>query len=221
MILELVFFASATYWLARSLARLGRRPAKGTVTASPASQQLDQLTKYAARLYAERQYLAAEKAYLKVLKLSHKDKLAYSRLGLIYMALKNYPDAVECLGIAAQLAPSATAYYNLGSAYHENHNYIKAIAAIEKAIMFEPTALRYTGLAKAYAKVANQSKVVASLEKAVALERNKKNLTLLAEAYAAQHEPRRAEEAYRQILEIDPTDAKALRMAGSVAQPVD
>lgn len=215
MILEVLFLAGAVYWLARAIGKTAGRSSGSAVTAAPASPQLEQLLKYAGRLFAERQYLAAEKAYLKVLKLSHKDKLAYARLGMIYMALKNYPDAIECLQIAAQLAPSAAAYYNLGLAYYENRNYIKAIAMTEKSIMFEPTALRYNGLAKAYAKVSDQSKVVATLEKAVALERNKKNLTLLAEAYAAQHERQRAEETYRQILELDPTDAKALRMAGT------
>ena len=45
--------------------------------------RLESLLEIAGRFYAEKNFLAAEKAYLKVLKVDHKNSLAYSRLGFI------------------------------------------------------------------------------------------------------------------------------------------
>lgn len=219
MIFEAIFFILVIAITIREIRRLRRPATTQAVTRSHKSAQLKELEARAARLYGDRQYLAAEKAYLKVLKINHTDAQAYNRLGLIYVALKNYDDATECFQISAQLKPTAAAWYNLGLAYNENGNAIKAIAAIEKAIMFEPSAVRYQGLAKAYAKVGNQSKLIWALEQAVAQERTKRTLTLLAEAYARDHQREKMQETYRQVLDLDPGDAKARRLAGDVVQP--
>jgi len=218
MILELVILAVIVGVTIREISAMRRPAATKAVTHSQKSKQLKDLEEYASRLYTQRQYLAAEKAYLKVLKLSHKDPLAYNRLGLIYVALKNYDDAIECFQISAQLAPTAAAWYNLGLAYNENNNSIKAIAAIEKSIMFEPSASRYLGLAKAYAKTSNSAKYIWALEQAIAQEKTKKSLLLLADAYAKGHERQKMIEVYQQVLEIDPADIKAKRIVGSLAQ---
>ncbi len=213
--IELLFFVVAVIILTRAIRDLQRPVAAKAVTHSQKSPQLAHFETYANRLYGERQYLAAEKAYLKVLKLNHKDQHAYNRLGMIYVALKNYPDAIECFQIAAQLKPSAAGWYNLGLAYFENDNAIKAISAIEKSIMFEPTAARFVTLARAYTKVSNSSKAISALERASDLESSKKTLSLLAEAYTKNHDREKAVETYQRILEIDPTDAKAKRLAGT------
>ncbi len=218
MILEALFFMLAVALAVREIRTLRRPVATKAVTRNQKPDQLKALEAQAARLYAQRQYLSAEKAYLRVLKLNHKDAQAYNRLGLIYVALKNYDDATECFQISAQLQPTAAAWYNLGLAYNENNNSIKAIAAIEKAIMFEASATRYGGLAKAYARVGNQSKVIWALEQAVLQEKTKKTLTALAEAYAHAHEREKMQETYQQVLELDPADAKARRLAGDIAQ---
>jgi len=147
------------------------------------SPQLVQLTDYADRLYAEKKWLAAEKAYLKVLKLDHKNITAYTHLGVIYSTQKNMADAIECFEIAARLRPSGSTYQNLGLAYYDNHNYIKSIAALEKANMFEPAVQRYVGLSKAQRKLSNLPGAIAALEKATALEPSKRILQLLSEAY--------------------------------------
>jgi len=219
MIFAALFFLVAVVVAIREIRRLRRPAAAKTVTRSEKPTQLRDLETRAARLYADRQYLAAEKAYLKVLRINHKDAQAYNRLGLIYVALKNYDDATECFQISAQLKPTAAAWYNLGLAYNENGNAIKAISAIEKAIMFEPSAVRYSGLAKAYAKVGNQAKVISALEQALAQEKTKKTLVLLAESYAKNHQREKMQETYRQILELDPSDAKAKRLTGDTTKP--
>jgi tetratricopeptide (TPR) repeat protein len=148
-----------------------------------ASPRLAQMAGYADRLYAEKKWLAAEKAYLSVLKLDHKNVTAYSHLGIIYSTQKNLADAIECFQIACRLRPSGITFQNIGLAYYENHNYIKSIAAFEKSIMFEATAQRYVGLSKAHLKLHNTAEIVAALEKAAELDPSKRILGLLADAY--------------------------------------
>ncbi len=147
------------------------------------SAQLAQLSAYANRLYTERKWLAAEKAYLSVLKIDHKNVTAYTHLGVIYSTQKNMPDAIECFSIATRLHPSGSTYQNLALAFYDNRNYIKSIAAYEKAIMFEPTAQRYVGLGKTQMKLSNLSAAATAYENAAALEPTKRILERLADVY--------------------------------------
>lgn len=179
--LELVFFIVALliFWgLLSRLETAGEGLARRRV-----SPQLQRATAYAERIYEEKHYLAAERAYVAVLKLDHKNLQAYNRLGIIYSAQKNLADAIECFEIATRLKPSATTYLNLGLSFYENHNYIKAIAAIKKAIMFEPSAQRYIALAKAHNKIADTRAMIEALERAVELEPTRQTLVLLRDAY--------------------------------------
>lgn len=215
MILEALFFVVIVVLAIKEIRILRRPTATKSVTNTQKSDQLKKLEEYAARLYGQKQYRAAERAYLKVLKLNHRDWLAYNRLGLIYLALKNFDDAIECFQISAQINPTAASWYNLGSAYNENNNSIKAVSAIEKSIMFEATASRYIGLSRAYSRVNNHAKAIWSLEQAVLLEKSKKTLALLADAYAHNHEREKMLEVYKQVLELDPSDAKARKLVGT------
>lgn len=178
------------------------------------SAQLAQLTAYADRLYTERKWLSAEKAYLGVLKLDHKNVTAYAHLGIIYSTQKNLPDAIECFEIAAQLRPSGLSFQNLGLAFYDNRNYIKSIAAYEKAIMFGPHAQRFVGLGKAHLKLANLTGATVAFEKAAALEPNKRVLQRLAEAYEQAQRPADAKATYQRIHALDPTDRAAASSLG-------
>ncbi len=182
MIGVLVFLGLCVALVYRSIQKIPGRAAK-TVTSKRTNPQLDAAMNYANRLYAERKYLAAEKAYLEAIKLDHKNVAAYSRLGKIYSALNNFADAVECSQIAAQLSPNAQTYSNLGTAYFENKNFIKAIASFEKSIMLEPSAGRYIGLGRIYQRMQSHAKAIAAFEKAVELDANRAHLQLLLEAY--------------------------------------
>jgi tetratricopeptide (TPR) repeat protein len=216
--LELLTIAGALLILRRQLAALetGSTTSLSTRKAGP---QLAHMATYADRLFGERKWLAAEKAYLGVLKLDHKNVTAYSHLGIIYSTQKNLPDAIECFQIAARLHPSGTTFQNLGLAYYENRNYIKSIAAFEKAIMFEPTAQRYVGLSKSHHKLKNIVQSLAALEKAAALEPTKRILQILATAYEDAGKPTEARETYRRIHALDPSDAAAARKIGIAAPP--
>ncbi len=182
--LELLVIALAVLAVRQQLLAVGGAVNMPAVLAPKrVSPQLTQLTSYADRLYGEKKWLAAEKAYLNVLKLDHKNVTAYSHLGVIYSAQGNGADAIECFQIAAQLSPGAPTHQNLGSAYYENHSYAKAIAAFERAIMFEPSASRYLALARAYQKSQNTTAALAALERAAALEPSRRTLHALAIAY--------------------------------------
>ncbi|MDB5178386.1 MAG: hypothetical protein JWN01_329 [Patescibacteria group bacterium] len=184
---EIALIIAAYIVLRRKLVAL-EGGASATLAPRATSPRLIQLIDYADRLYGEKKWLAAEKAYLSVLKLDHKNVTAYSHLGIIYSTQKNMADAIECFEIAARLRPSGSTLQNLGLAFFDNRNYIKSIAAFEKAIMFEPTAQRYVGLSKAQRKLSNLPAAITALEKAAALDPSKRVQQLLEEARA---EPRR------------------------------
>lgn len=181
--LETVLVLAAFVVLRRQLSTLATTGTAGTLAPRRSSPQLAQMTAYADRLYAEKKWLAAEKAYLGVLKLDHKNVTAYSHLGIIYSTQKSLADAVECFAIATQLKPSGVTYQNLALAYYDNRNYMKSVAAYEKAIMFEATAPRYIGLSKACRKLSNLPQTIAALEKAAEIEPSKRVLQLLADTY--------------------------------------
>jgi len=182
-ILVLLLAMVVLYWQLRTLETSTAAIAAATLAPRHNSARLSQMTTYADRLFAEKKWLAAEKAYLAVLKIDHKNVTAYSHLGIIYSTQKNMPDAIECFEIAARLYPSGTTLQNLGLAFFDNRNYIKSIAAFEKAIMFEPTAQRYVGLSRAHRKLSNLPASIGALEKAATLDPTARILETLAEAY--------------------------------------
>lgn len=212
--IEVILLIIMSVFLYQQISQLRAKSPSGSLAPKQVSQQLVQMVDYADRLYAERKWLAAEKAYLKVLAVDHKNITAYSHLGVIYNAQKNMADAVECFEIAVRLKPSAITLQNLGLAYLENKNYMKSIVAFEKSISMEPNAQRYIGMSKAQKKLHNNYQVVAALEKAVELDGSKKVLQLLADAYDEIGRTNDATRIYRRIHEIDPSDPEAARWIG-------
>lgn len=214
--IELAIIVLAVSVVYKGIQVLGHSP-KTVVPGKEPPAKLTSLLDYANRLYGEKKYITAEKAYLEALKIDHKNVQAYKRLGLIYSVQRNYEDAIECFQIAAQLAPNAQNYHNLGIVYLENQNLVKAVAALEKGIMFEPTVQIYQALAKAHHRLADPAKMIVALERAAEIAPEKQNLQALAEAYALNHDRPKAEETYRKILKIDPNNAKAKQIVGQAA----
>ena len=212
--LEMLLIIAAFILLARQMSALETGATAPSLAPRQSSARLQQMVDYADRLYAERKWLAAEKAYLGVLKLDHKNVTAYSHLGIIYSTQKNIADAIECFQMAVRLRPSGVTYQNLGLAFFENRNYIKSTAAYEKANMFEPTAHRYIGLSKAHMKLSDTEKAITALQKAAELESAKRVLQMLAEVYDSAGRKTEAHDTYKRIYELDPTDKVAARMIG-------
>lgn len=174
-----------------------------------AATRLASLDEYARRLYADRKFLAAEKALLEIIKLDPKKAEAYNRLGMVYAALQNYPDSIECFKVATRLQPTSAGFSSLGSVYYQVKNYPKAAAAYEKAIALEPAAIRYLTLARTYQKMNNNTKFITALEQATAIEPNERALLLLAKTYLSSRNRSKALETYERILELNPRQAAA------------
>ncbi|MBI2797721.1 tetratricopeptide repeat protein [Candidatus Saccharibacteria bacterium] len=181
-----------------------------STTAPSTDTKLEDLLEIADRYYAEHNYLAAEKAYLKVLKLDHKNSLAYSRLGFVYSNLGNINDAIECFQIVADNYPNAASYHNLSMMYFKNREFEKSAAALEKSIGIEATASRLIALARIYRVMNKYEAQIETLQKALDLEpENISIMQLLAEAYLHAKDDKQAKLMFRKILKLEPNNMRA------------
>jgi tetratricopeptide (TPR) repeat protein len=172
--------------------------------------RLETLLDIAGRYYVEKNYLAAEKAYLKVLKVDHKNSLAYSRLGFIYSHFGQVEDAIECFQIVADTYPNAASYYNLAMMLFKNHRFKRSAAALEKSIEMEETTNRLIALARVYRVTNDFDRQLKVLQKA--LEREPENVSimqLLAEAYLHEHHEKEAKAVFQKIIKIEPNNSRA------------
>lgn len=128
--------------------------------------QLKRLIASAGRYYDERKWMAAEKAYLKVLKLDHKNIQAYRRLGMVYSHLHNYEDAAECFEFAVKSQNSASDWQNLATVLYHEKRIEEAINAMEKANSIETSVSRLLALARFYDMAGQPDRVRQSIVKA-------------------------------------------------------
>jgi tetratricopeptide (TPR) repeat protein len=172
--------------------------------------RLENLLDIASRYYAEKNYLAAEKAYLKVLKVDHKNSLAYSRLGFIYSHFGQTEDAIECFQIVADNYPNAASYYNLAMMLFKNRKFKRSAQALEKSIELEETSARLITLARIYRVTGQYEQQIKALKRALQLEKdNVSIMQLLAEAFLHEGDNTKANHMFRQILKIEPNNPRA------------
>lgn len=195
------------------------------LSATPPSQDvaLDTLLEVAGRYYAEKNYLSAEKAYLKVLKVDHKNSLAYSRLGFIYSHLGNTDDAIECFKIVADTYPNAASYHNLAMMYFKNRDFSHSAEALEKSLSMEVHFSRLINLARIYRAMNTYDKQISTLKRAHELEpQNVEAMQLLAEAYLHEKDEKSAKLLFRKILKVEPENMRAragLQPSGQLKKP--
>lgn len=179
---EIIILTAAVVIFRRQIVRGAKKTVTGAGRVVPnRNPEAKQLAEYADRLYADKKWLAAEKTYLKLLKLEHNNVTAYSHLGVIYALQKNYPDAIECFSNAVSLQPGASTYHNLGLVYLDKKNYAKAEQAFLKAIEYSPSASRYIALSRAYRGLGQRDKTQDALAKAAELEPGNKTVQKLTE----------------------------------------
>jgi len=172
--------------------------------------RLDSLLEMAGRYYAEKNYLAAEKAYLKVLKVDHKNSLAYSRLGFIYSHFGQVDDAIECFQIVADNYPNAASYYNLSMMLFKSRKFKRSARALEKSVEMEETPARQVALARIYRVMGLYDKQIKTLKRALELEPDSVSIMqLLAESYIHEGMKEDAEKTFKEILKIDPKNLRA------------
>lgn len=172
--------------------------------------RLDSLLDIASRYYAEKNYLAAEKAYLKVLKVDHKNSLAYSRLGFIYSHFGQIEDAIECFQIVADTYPNAASYYNLAMMLFKNRKFKHSAQALEKSISLEETTARLVALARVYRVMGQYNLQIKTLVKALEAEpKSVSIMQLLAEAYIHEGDDKQAKSMFHKIIKVDPNNLRA------------
>ncbi len=172
--------------------------------------RLDSLLEMAGRYYAEKNYLAAEKAYLKVLKVDHKNSLAYSRLGFIYSHFGQIDDAIECFQIVADNYPNAASYYNLSMMLFKSRKFKRSARALETSVEMEETPARQVALARIYRVMGLYDKQIKTLKRALELEPDSVSIMqLLAESYIHEGMKEDAEKTFKEILKIDPKNLRA------------
>ena len=172
--------------------------------------RLESLLEIAGRYYAEKNYLAAEKAYLKVLKVDHKNSLSYSRLGFIYSHFGQVEDAIECFQIVADAYPNAASYYNLAMMLFKDHKFKRSARALEKSVELEETPARLIALARVYRITGQYDIQIKTLERALILEPDSVSIMqLLAEAFIHEGDKKKAHNMFRQVLKIEPNNLRA------------
>lgn len=95
-------------------------------------------------LFRAGQYQEAEQFFLKAATSHPNDAKIYARLGLIYLNLKNYSDAIESLKVAAKIDKyNPSRHYNLALAYFGKKDVQHAIVSAREAISLDPVTGKY------------------------------------------------------------------------------
>lgn len=173
---------------------------------SKLTKVMDKADKY----YVQKQFLPAEKAYLKILKIDHKNVHAYNRLGFVYAHQNNIDDALECFKIVLDAKPDASTYQNLGMIYMKKRDFAKAVSMLERSCELKQTTQRLIMLARIYRAMSKYSLQVSTLKKALSIDKNNiPIMQLLAEAYLHEKDKTNAKKIFNKIIKIDPKNSRA------------
>ncbi len=112
-------------------------------------ESADVLTLLAGAQFNQEKFDEAYKSAKRALELDPKHTKAYTALGMIYTALKNWPDADSAYQEALRLQPKdSTAWYLQGRSYFLRNEFAKARGAFESALKLNPRSIRvYENLA--------------------------------------------------------------------------
>jgi len=95
---------------------------------------------------------------------------AYSRLGSVYRAMGNFPQARESYGEALQLVPdNPLVLVQLGVLAYQMHDFDEAIANYSKAMAIQPTDVGYLLLARVFAQSGRAAEAEAARKQAKTL----------------------------------------------------
>lgn len=185
----------------------------GLITGKPMShdEQIERLTSLADRYYEERKYIPAERAYLRVLRLDHRNTHSYNRLGFIYTQLGNTADALECFKIVSQQKPSAAHYHNYAMALFKSRDFKEAAKMLTKANEIEQTPSRLISLARVYRVLGEYEMQAKTLETALEMQGGDsiEILHLLAETYLHNKDVTAAKAIFRRIIKLEPDNMRA------------
>ncbi len=209
----LVILGTVTYWGIVQPAKTAHYLSLLSLDAAIQTDEsrLERLNEIAEKYYKTRDFLAAEKAYLRILKIDHRNFTAYYRLGLIYSYLHNNSDALECFELAAEIRPTATTLHNLGMTLFRHRDYAKSAEVLEKANDKSESFSRHVTLARIYRIQDNNDKQLSHLERAAEMEKtNADVLILLADSYLHVDRKADAQKVFKRVLRLDPNNKRAL-----------
>ena len=114
-------------------------------------ESADVLTLLAGAQFNQEKFHEAYKSAKRALTLDPKHTKAYTALGMIYTALKNWPDADTAYREALRLEPNdSSTWYLQGRSYFLRNEFVKAREAFESALKLNPQSIRvYENLALA------------------------------------------------------------------------
>lgn len=112
-------------------------------------ESADVLTLLAGAQFNQEKFDEAYKSAKRALELDPKHTKAYTALGMIYTALKNWPDADAAYQEALRLEPKdSTTWYLHGRSYFLRNEFVKAREVFESALRLNPQSIRvYENLA--------------------------------------------------------------------------
>jgi Flp pilus assembly protein TadD len=118
-------------------------------TALQLQESADVLTLLAGAQFNQEKFDDAYKSAKRALELDAKHTKAFAALGMIYTALKNWPDADAAYTEALRLDPKdSTTWYLQGRSYYLRNEFEKARQAFESALKLNPQGIRvYENLA--------------------------------------------------------------------------
>ena len=172
-----------------------------------ADEQRDRLSK-AEKLLEKGDYLAAEESAIGILKEDSTFRPAYEFLGTVYLARKNWLEAVEIHRYLIKQSPSNDKYWrNLGHGLVGLEDYAEAKKAYHKSLEIYPNPEVSVALGLAYQALADYNSAVKAFESALDLEpENTQVLMLLAQCLLHRNEKEAAREVLEQILELEPNN---------------
>ena len=119
--------------------------------------------------------------------------LAFGNLGLAYLELERYEEAMEALGKAVELQPMfCVGYFRLGLVYFKQDRYKDALETLEKAVSIEDPWKQCARLQDAH--------------------------RVLGQIHDELESPEEALEAFRRCLEVDPSSASGLECKKKIAE---
>ncbi len=202
--------ASAVRWISKTV--------KGNRTAEPINGEAEWLNRSAV-LKASKDWEGLLDLSLKWVEGNPNDAIAWFNLGVAYLELHRYDDAVDACQQALKIKPDyVSSWINLGYSYHELQRKEGAIDALQQALKIEPDlALAWYNLGIIYDELKQYEKAIEAYQQALkAKPENASAWINLGNIYGELQRYDEAVDTYLQALKIEPDNDTAWRRLGTV-----
>jgi tetratricopeptide (TPR) repeat protein len=173
-------------------------------------KKIENIFKEAQDLIDKEDFANAEKKYIEIIGLDHRNINAYRGLGDLYIAQKNYADAKQTFEHILKLNQlDDEAYASLGKIAEETGDLKEAKDDFLKSIGIKNVAVHYFELAEVCLKMENYEEAMVNLEKALEFEpNNPKYIDLLLTISIILKDSGRAFSLLRKLKEVNPENQK-------------